>query len=555
MKMRRVFCLILLAVLCCTGAAFAEEVEQVLPKYEEMVLAVDETLLARYSTTTGPMKAAGVSFESSDPSIAVVNSAGYVRGVAPGECELTIRSNKNPEVFATIPVRIYVKLKKIRLTASETTLNVGQQMQLSYRLEPENVDPVAVTFSSNKKSVATVDANGLVTAVGRGRATLTVSAQDGKKRASVRLEVRQGVEEIRFASPEYMLSIGGKKKLRATVLPANASSKKLTWTSSDESIAKVDGSGNVTALAAGDVRIFATSQSETEVSGVVTVHCVKPAKSISLEQKQVDLQAGESFQLHPTVLPEDATLHTFAYEVQNREICTVSAEGLITPRRTGQTTVRVLAVDGSKCEASLVVRTIIPAESMRFLQPGCRVGAGEHAFVNLRVLPSGSGQFLQLRWVSSDPSIASVSGEDWRPRVQGKRWGSCTLTGTTLDGKLTASVRVNVGTLHNAVSVESAERSAGELRLTLRNHSDLPMKAVSLRVQGDDYRQEVALTDVSLAPGASAEAQIALESADARHLQVAVSAWQAGGEYADNQGGLHSAYRIAPGLMTWCDAR
>lgn len=555
MKIRRAFWMILLALLCCACAALAETEEQVLPKYEEMVIPVDATLLARYSTTTGPMKAAGVSFESSDPSIATVNKAGYVRGVAPGECTLTIRSNKNPEVYATIPVRIYVELKKIRLSAPEKKLNVGQQMRLEYSLEPENVTGIAVSFSSNKESVATVDATGLVTAVGRGKATITATTQDGKKRASVRLEVKQGVEAISFASPEYMISVGGKKKLRATVLPSNASNKKLTWSSADESIAKVDRSGNVTALAAGDVQIIAASQSETEVSAAVTVHCVKPAQSVSVEQTQVDLQAGQSFQLHPIVLPEDATIRTVAYDVQNREVCSVSADGLITPRRTGQTTVRVFTVDGSKCETSLVVRTIIPAESMLFLQQGCRVGAGEHAFVNLRVLPSGSGQFTQIRWVSSDPAIASVSGTDWRPRLEGHSWGRCTLTGTTLDGALSASIQVNVGALHKAVSIESAERSAGELRVTLYNHSDLPMKEVTLRVRGEGYWQETAVTDLAIAPGATGEARLALENADVRRVQVALSAWQADGEYYDNNGGSRTGYRIAPGLMTWRDAR
>lgn len=554
MKGRRMVWVILLALLCCVCAAMAEETEErVLPKYEEMAIPVDGTLLARYSTTTGPMKAAGVSFESSDPSIATVNKAGYVHGVAPGECTLTIRSNKNPEVYATIPIRIYLELKKIRLSAPEKTLNVGKQMQLTYSLEPEGITGVAVSFSSNKKDVATVDASGLVTAVGRGKATITAVTQEGK-RASVRVEVRQGVERIGFASTEYMLSVGGRKKLKATVLPAKASNKKLTWESSDESIAKVDRSGNVTALAAGDVQITAASQSETEVRATVTVHCVKPAQSVSVEQAQVDLQAGQTFQLHPIVLPEDATIRNVVYEVQNREICSVSADGLITPRRTGQTTVRVLTVDGSKCETSLVVRTIIPAQSMRFLQKGCRVGVGEHAFVNLRVLPSGSGQFTQIRWTSSDPSIASVSGTDRRPRLVGHRWGSCTLTGTALDGALSASIQVNVGALREAVSMESVRRSAGELCVTLRNASDMPMKAVSLRVWGDASRRDAEVS-APIAPGATGEVRLALEEADGQRVQVAISAWQADGVYEDNNGQQRDSYRIAPGLMMWESVR
>lgn len=555
MKTRRTFWLILLVLLCCACAALAEQEEQVLPKYEEMLLPVDGTLLARYSTTTGPMKAAGVTFEISDSSIATVNQAGYVHGVAPGECTLTIRSNKNPEVYASIPVRIYAELKKLRLSAPEKTLDVGGQMRLEYALEPESVTGVTVAFSSNKEDVATVDESGLVTAVGRGKVTITAAAQDGKKRASVRLEVRQGVEKISFASTEYTLSTGGKKKLKATVLPANANNKKLIWSSTDESIAKVDRNGNVKALAVGDVQIIASSQSDAEVCAAVTVHCVKPAQSVSVQPKQVDLQAGQTFQLHPVVLPEDATIQTVAYDVQNREICSVSADGLITPRRTGQTTVRVFTVDGSKCETSLVVRTIIPAEAVLFLQRGCRVGAQEHAFANLRVLPSGSGQFTQLHWESSDPSIASVSGTDWRPRLEGHRWGRCTLTGTTANGALSASIQVNVGALHKAVSIASASRTDGKLRVTLRNDSNLTMKEVCLRVQSEASCQDIAVSDLHIASGATSEVDVALADTNARKLQVAVGAWQTEDVYYDNNDSLRDSYRIAPGQMTWHEVR
>ena len=114
---------------------------------------------------------------------------------------------------------------------------------------------------------------------------------------------------------------------------------------------------------------------------------------------------------------------------------------------------------------------------------------------------------------------------------------------------------MNVGALHKAVSIESAERSAGELRVTLYNHSDLPMKEVTLRVRGEGYWQETAVTDLAIAPGATGEARLALENADVRRVQVALSAWQADGEYYDNNGGSRTGYRIAPGLMTWRDAR
>lgn len=550
MKRTRVLWLALLMALCCVGMALAETEERIIPKYEEMVVPVGKTLLTRFSTTTGPMKKAGVTYEISDESIATVNSAGYVRGVAPGECTLTLTSRRNPAITATIRVRIILELKKIKLSAPSRTMLAGRSMQLEYGTVPEGMNDVEIRFSSNKETVATVDQNGLVTAHARGSATITARSGDGKVKASVRIKVKQGVEAIGFATDDVMISVGKRERLKAAVTPSNADNRKLVWSSADETIATVDKSGRVTAHRPGNVKITAASAEDESVYGVATVHCVKPAESVHFEQTRYDVQAGETIQLHPIVLPEDTTLKTVAYHVQNRNICAVDANGVVTPLRTGETVVRVVTADGSERETFITVRTVIPPEGLTFVQKGCRAGVEGKTFAYLRVEPSGAGGVTDIRWESSNPAVAAVYGTGTRARIEGHRWGRCVVTGSTMDGKFSAGIQVNVGALHEAVSIQNAAFADGSLHVTLHNSSDMHMTGVNLRVSADGAEQNLGIQGVDLAAGATEEYTVAYTGG--KRGEVAVLGWQTDGCYYNNQEAQRDSYRIAPGMMTWC---
>ena len=130
MKRSWMILLTLMMALCCLIAS-ADEVEKLTPKYEVMEIKVGESMLTRYSSSTNAMKKAGVTYETDDESIATVNSKGYVRGVAPGECTLTITSKHNTSVSATITVRVVVPMKKITAEIPTSSIGVGTPCRLN----------------------------------------------------------------------------------------------------------------------------------------------------------------------------------------------------------------------------------------------------------------------------------------------------------------------------------------------------------------------------------------------------------------------------------------
>ena len=127
-------------------------------------------------------------------------------------------------------------------TMSQTSLaiNSGTTAQLSVTATPADAFNTRVSWSSSNESVATVDENGLVSAIAGGTATITATATDGSgKSATCSVTVTQMVTSIVLSQTTAILELDEFVRLTATVLPANAANKNVVWTSSNENIAPV----------------------------------------------------------------------------------------------------------------------------------------------------------------------------------------------------------------------------------------------------------------------------------------------------------------------------
>lgn len=549
MKRGWMILLSLMLALCCLMAS-ADEVEKLTPKYEVMELEVGQSMLTRYSSSTNAMKKAGVTYETDDESIATVNSKGYVRGVAPGECTLTITSKHNTSVSATITVRVVVPMKKVTAEIPVSTIGVGSSVQIAYGFVPENATNKSIRFVSNKPHLAEVSSTGLITGVRKGDAVITVSDASGKIKTTLKVKVVQMPDSVAIKQQDVSLPIGKKTKLTASVMPTTATERGVVWSSSDEAIAKVDRNGNVTAVSAGVATITAACKADESITASLPVQCVLPVESITVETAEYVLAFGESVTITPVVLPQTATNRQVQYHVRNPQVCTVDENGLLVTRGGGQTVVSVLAVDGSGVETSFTVRSIVEIEGAKFLQNNARLSAGGHAFIRPSLYPTGTSA-ANMNWRSSDESVATVRIVGERVRVQGHKWGQCTVTGTTMDGTISASIPVYVGHPREAVSLQSVKG----MKAKLINHSSLPITAVTFRVKDRSGACHAVTAAVNIAPGETAEGVEILLPEGVRASSVALESWQSSTGYVDYQGVQRSSYRIAPGLLSWYSAK
>ena len=162
--------------------------------------------------------------------------------------------------------------EKISITAAEgkTKLIFGEKVQLTASVE-------GVTWTSSKEDIATVDANGLVTSVGKGSTTIKAS-KEGYKDGSISISVDFETIKVTAAGKTDLL-VGETVQL-------SADKEGVTWASSDNSVATVDGTGKVTAVKIGAATI--TASKDNFNSGSASINVVRPEPNAVLSLDQAD---------------------------------------------------------------------------------------------------------------------------------------------------------------------------------------------------------------------------------------------------------------------------
>lgn len=177
------------------------------------------------------------------------------------------------------------------MTLNKSTLNlkIGGSEQLIATITPADATNKNIIWSSSDTNVATVDENGNITAIGDGLTTITAKAVGGTDikadcLVSVSASSTVPVTEITLNKTEMILNVDSTELLIATISPANATNKNVSWSSSDPTIAKVSETGLVTAITTGtSIIIVSTEDGGKTATCKVTVN--KNDVSIDLIEK------------------------------------------------------------------------------------------------------------------------------------------------------------------------------------------------------------------------------------------------------------------------------
>ena len=146
-------------------------------------------------------------------------------------------------------------------------------------------------------------------------------------------------------------NINGIKTLYATVLPSNATTKDVIWSSSNPDVATVNATGQVTALGYGTCTITATTYDGISASCVVTVGTV-PVTDISLNANSLTLsQANQTAKLTATIAPENANNKNVTWVSSNTDVATVDNSGLVTAVANGSAIITATTKDGTNLSA------------------------------------------------------------------------------------------------------------------------------------------------------------------------------------------------------------
>lgn len=232
-----------------------------------------------------------------------------------------------------------------------------------------------VTWESSSPKVATVSEDGLVTGLKKGKTTITAKSTDGtRKTASCTFNVARLAKEI-VLTGENAVTSGKSITLKALVLPETTDNKKVIWSSSDETVAKVSRSGAVTAKKTAEKREVTITAAADDGSGVTSVYVVTVhpeatgvalmMDGLALEPKAalaIDLSSSVTgLQLGASVLPLDAA-QGISWKSSDARVASVDENGLVTGLRKGTATITATTADGTRRRASCVVTVTNPAK-------------------------------------------------------------------------------------------------------------------------------------------------------------------------------------------------
>ncbi len=340
-----------------------------------------------------------------------------------------------------------------------TTIASGGTEQLSAVVVPSKTANKNVTWTSSDPTIASVDANGLVTGVinvAHGfsyQATITVTTEEGGFTAQCLVTVVEkpvpvtGVTLNKSSGSLYYASSSdySTDQLTATITPSTATNQNITWSSDDSTIASVNNSGLVTPNRVGITKIRVTSaDGGYSASCTYTVAAAQvPVTAVALNTSATTIVAGDTETLFAYITPVNATNQTVFWASSNTGAATVDQLGNVTGVAAGTATVTATTTDGTSLSASAtvtVVATAVPVTGVSLSRTSATVTVGDSLTLTATISPAGATN-RNLQWSSTNTGVASVSSSGV---VTGIAAGSATVKVTTVDGGFTASCIVTV---------------------------------------------------------------------------------------------------------------
>ena len=221
---------------------------------------------------------------------------------------------------------------------------------------------IEVMLSKNLVS----DGNGKI----EGKTIFTYSAANDEWTKQTVVE-HVPVESVTVSGNKVMY-IDATQKLTATIIPVDADNKNVTWSSEDDKIATVDAEGNVTAVAEGKVKIYATAADGSGASDYIEITVVQvpaiPVESITVAGKD-EMKVGESQKLTATVLPDNADNKGVMWETEDPVIALVDEDGTVTAVSEGTVKIYATAADGSNVYGYIEINVAADGEPVKPGEP------------------------------------------------------------------------------------------------------------------------------------------------------------------------------------------
>jgi len=387
-------------------SAYISVSELDLGDYQEEMRVGDRQLL---SVTVLPFDATdkSVKYTSSDEKVAGVNGLGRITALSEGETVITAKAgNKEKSFVLKVLPKKDTRVKDIDLGDYKEQMQVGETQLLMPAVIPQDAENPGFKYTSKNTKVATVNELGRIRAHKEGTAEIVVEASGVKKQFVLSVYEEIKVTEMDLGDYQKTMKVGEKQLLTPSVLPREASDRKITYKSTNEEVASVNVFGRIEAHSVGETKIVVSVDGiEKSFNLKVIENKDYPVEDIAVGKYNEKMEVGKSQKLSVTVLPNYAKDSTVEYSSEDYRIATVDSSGEIKAIKEGKTVINIKAGDVTK---QIAIQVVTATEKIEINKTYVVLKTDEQFQLKCKVFPPEANQKLEYK--SIDSSIARVDG-------------------------------------------------------------------------------------------------------------------------------------------------
>ena len=393
-------------------------------------------------------------WKSSNANVATVTDKGVVTGVSNGQATISVETQNGYRDECNVTVETSPTGIKLNVTDKTLDLSSEKNFTLEPIIEPStaNVNKKLMVKNSNASAI-NVSENGVVTGISNGLAVITVQTENGKM-ATCNVTVQTSPTDLILDKKELNIDISESvtQNIVATIAPSSSNIyTKISWNTSNPKVATVSDNGTITGISNGEAVITAKTGNEKVATCKVVVQTSPTAVVLNKTNIEIDSEISTYQKLIATINPETSNVYNkLSWKSNNPNIATVSDDGTVTGKSTGNTQIRVETQNGKYAICDVTVK--IKKEE----QESTNIALNKNTLdIDLsdkisEKLIATTNSSAKLIWESSKNDVATVSDDG---TVTGLRNGETIITAKTVDNK-TASCKVTVYTTPKSVTLD-----------------------------------------------------------------------------------------------------
>ncbi len=461
---------------------------------DNVKLNIDGTQLINANVTPSTYNQE-ITWKSMNEEVATVD-AGIIKGMSLGETEVVVSTINNIEKRIKVVVTDeIIPVTKIKIIDSNVSLMVGDTTNLNVTVSPSNSTNQSIIWNSSDTSIATISETGTIKGIKEGKVKIFATTLDGLYQDSIEVTIKKvekyvEVNDLIIKQNDVTLNVGSSITVKTSIVPSDATNKKINWTTSDSKIVTVK-NGLIYGVSEGSAVVTATTL-DNNITKTIKVTVVSvPLERLEIKEKSIELGISEEKTIKVQYLPSNTTNKTLTWISNDPSIVSVNDKGVIKGITEGIGSVTVIGSNGYNEKIVCIVtykQVAIKEANVKFQLDKNQVEikkGGSYTFAPV------SNSNSNITYTSSNPKIATV---DSNGKVKGILEGVTKITATQDNDKYVSYVLVK-----SASSIKAKYLTGSTLKYWIDNSGSGKNYYVTHIWASDPYNQmKVALSTTKL---------------------------------------------------------